>query len=99
MTKKKRLTLHAVRLDVPPVLRALLVLDQVVADGHAAVRVGLHEGDGGQALGDGREAHRVRVRGYIWGGGTTKKTRTMRRFVTGGEVQTQTTDQFTTNSR
>lgn len=47
------LTLDAVGPDVPPFLGAgLLVLHQVVADGHAAVRVGLHEGDGHQALGN-----------------------------------------------
>lgn len=60
------LTLDVVRLDVPPVLRSdLLVLDQVVADGHAAVRVGLHEGDGRQALGHGGETHRVRIGRHI----------------------------------
>lgn len=52
--KLSLLTLNTVRPDIPPVLRAhLLVLDQVVADGHAAVRVGLHKGDSGQTLGDG----------------------------------------------
>lgn len=76
--KKGWLTLDTVRPDVPPVLRAhLLVLDQVVADGHAAVRVGLHEGDGRQALGDGGQAHRVRVGRYVW-----RKERTMTRFPT-----------------
>lgn len=62
-----RLTLDTVRLDIPPVLWAdLLVLDQVVADGHAAMRVGLHEGDGRQALGNGWETHRVWIWRYIW---------------------------------
>lgn len=53
-------------LDVPPVLRAhLLVLHQVVADGNTTVRIWLHEGNGGQALGNRWQAHWVWVRWYI----------------------------------
>lgn len=66
-TGKTGPTLDAVWLDVPPVLEAkLFVLDQVVADGDAAMRVGLHEGDSGQALGNSRESHRVWIRWHIW---------------------------------
>lgn len=66
-TGKAGLTLDTVWLDIPPVLEAkLFVLDQVVADGNATMRVGLHEGDSRQALGDGRESHRVWIWWHIW---------------------------------
>lgn len=66
-TGKTGLTLDAVWFDVPPVLEAkLFVLDQVVADGDATMRVGLHEGDGRQALGNSWEPHRVRIWWHIW---------------------------------
>lgn len=65
--KETSLTLDTVWLHVPPFLWAdLLVLDQVVADGHAAMRVGLHEGDGRQALGNSWETHWVRIWRNIW---------------------------------
>ncbi len=37
-------------------------MDDIVADGDTSVRVRLHEGDGGETLGDGGEANGVRVR-------------------------------------
>lgn len=67
LRRGRRLTLHAVRLHILPLLHAdVSVAHQVVADRHAAVRVRLHKGYRGDALGHRAEPHRVRIRGHVW---------------------------------